>query len=83
MILNVADVTCVGAVVVLAVASVTFFRVTHFVRRSRWKTTYLPAKDCAAVTETLNLPRASYFSVRTGATFTATDGLVEPFSFAW
>ena len=71
------------AIIVLAVASVTFFRDTHFVRRSRWKTTYLPANDCAAVAETLNLPRASFFSVRAGATFTATDGLVAPFSFAW
>src|SRR5207237_229074 len=56
LILNVAELTSVGFVPWATVARVTCLRLTHFDFRSLWKTTYLPTKVCAAVTETSHLP---------------------------
>jgi hypothetical protein len=58
-------------------------RLTHFDVRHRWKTTNLPTKVWAAVTEALNLLRASFFSASVGATCTAAVGLVTAFCLAW
>jgi hypothetical protein len=83
LILNVAAVVSVGFVPCVSVVSVTCLRLTHFEFRSRWKTVNLPTNVCAAVTETLNLFLASFFSESTGVVPTDTAGLVTFFCFAW